>query len=150
MGSSCKKTGFISEEALDRRFRSSSRDECNRDSYINEVLNNTCDTRKITQLSQSTFDNSEKPLSGSEPNFTHNIKPPPLVQHIFDTSVIDLQCFTVLTDLLGQDLFFTITQVKLQPLHISLLTIINCLAKELQQVKYIQLQFLCCTPEILH
>ena len=33
-----RRQGFSSEEALNRRFRSSSRDECNRDSNINEVL----------------------------------------------------------------------------------------------------------------
>ena len=38
-----RRQGFSSEEALNSRFRSSSRDECNRDSNINEVLNNTCD-----------------------------------------------------------------------------------------------------------
>ena len=35
--------GFSSEEALDRRFRSSSRDECNRNFKGKEDLNNTCD-----------------------------------------------------------------------------------------------------------
>ena len=40
-----------SSEALNRRFRSSSRDECNRDSNINDVLNNSCDSN-IYQQSQ--------------------------------------------------------------------------------------------------
>ena len=35
--------GFSSEEAIDSRFRSSSRDECNRNFNGNENLNNTCD-----------------------------------------------------------------------------------------------------------
>ena len=35
--------GFCFEEAIDRRFRSSSRDECNKNSHGNEILNNTCD-----------------------------------------------------------------------------------------------------------
>ena len=39
-----RRRGFSSEEAFSPRFRSSSRDECNRDSNINEVLNNTCDS----------------------------------------------------------------------------------------------------------
>ena len=38
-----RRQGFSSEEAIDRRFRSSSRDECNRDSTRNEVLNTTND-----------------------------------------------------------------------------------------------------------
>ena len=38
-----RRQGFSSEEALNRKCRSSSRDECNRDSNIYEVLNNTCD-----------------------------------------------------------------------------------------------------------
>ena len=38
-----RRQGFTSGEAIDRRFRSSSRDECNRDSNRNEVLNNTHD-----------------------------------------------------------------------------------------------------------
>ena len=39
-----RRQGFSSEKALFRKFGSSSRDECNRDSNINEMLNNTCDT----------------------------------------------------------------------------------------------------------
>ena len=38
-----------SDEVLNRRFRSSSRDECNRDSNLNEVLNNTCDSWRKRQ-----------------------------------------------------------------------------------------------------
>ena len=37
-----RRQGFISEEALNRRFVGSSRDEGNRDSNINEILNNAC------------------------------------------------------------------------------------------------------------
>ena len=48
-----RRQGFSSEEALNRRFRSSSRDEYNRDSNRNEVLNNTCDTlRKVCPVQQ--------------------------------------------------------------------------------------------------
>ena len=39
-----KRQGCSSEEALNRRFRSSSRDECNRDSSRDEVSNNPCDS----------------------------------------------------------------------------------------------------------
>ena len=38
-----RKKGFSSEEALNRRFRRISRNECNRDSNVNEILDNTCD-----------------------------------------------------------------------------------------------------------
>ena len=38
-----RRQGFTSEEAIDRRFRSSSRAECNRNFNGNEDLNNTCD-----------------------------------------------------------------------------------------------------------
>ena len=38
-----RRQGFSFEEAIDRRFRSSFRNECNRDSNGNENLNNTCD-----------------------------------------------------------------------------------------------------------
>ena len=38
-----RRLGSSSEEALNRRCRISSRDECDRDSNMNEVSNNTCD-----------------------------------------------------------------------------------------------------------
>ena len=41
---SARRQGCSSGEVLNRRFRSSSRNECNRDSNKNEVLNNTCDS----------------------------------------------------------------------------------------------------------